>query len=174
MILLLVFRNRLNASIRPVHRIKHVIDFSTSLVAGTKSTVDLINTKDQPDPLVTTNEVQTGSRVNAIYLKAEIYATSTAGLANAYMSVNKNPGSSISPADPNIIGLDKDKKYVIHQEMVMMEKNTTGNPRTLFNGVIVLPRGYRRFGPSDKLQVSFLTPLVTADYCLQCHYKEFR
>ncbi len=174
MILLLVFRRRMNLSIRPVHRIKHVIDFSTSLVAGTKSTVDLINTVDQPDPLIQTNEVQTGSRVNAIYLKAEIYATSTTGLANAYMAVNKNPGNSIAPADPNIIGLDKDKKYVIHQEMVMMEKNSTGNPRTLFNGVIVLPRGYRRFGPADKLQVSFLTPIVTADYCLQCHYKEFR
>ncbi len=168
------FRRRRNSSLKPVNRIKHVIDFSTGLVAGAKSTVDLINAVENPTALTTTNQVANGSIINGIYLKVEIYATSTTGLANAYMSVNKNPGNSIAPSDPNIVGLDKDKKYVIHQEMVMMEKNTTGNPRTLFNGVIVIPRGYRRFGISDKLQLNVLTPIVTADFCVQCHYKEFR
>ena len=58
--------------------------------------------------------------------------------------------------------------------MIMFQKQTDSNPRTIFNGVIVIPKGYRRFGPNDELTVSTLAPGVTTDQCFQCHYKEFR
>ncbi len=160
-------------ALRPVHRIKHVVDVQGGLIAGTQASNDLIKTVDAP-VLANVTEVETGSKVNGIYLKVEVYATSTAALANCYMIILKNPGDNLTAFTANTIGSNDNKRYVIHQEMVMMEKNTTGNPRTLFNGVIVIPRGYRRFGPNDTLEIKLLSPGVSAEFCFQCHYKEFR
>ncbi len=58
--------------------------------------------------------------------------------------------------------------------MVMLQGTNAGNPRTIFNGVIVISRGYRRFGPNDELQLDLLSPGVNINFCFQAHYKEFR
>ncbi len=166
-------RNR-GMAIRPVHRIKHVVDAQGAMgTPGTAVVTKLIETVDAP-VLANVTEVETGSKVNGFYLKVEVYATSTAALANCYMAIFKNPGNNLTNPAINAVGADDNKRYVIHQEMVMLEKNTTGNPRTLFNGVIVIPRGYRRNGPADQLKLILLAPGVTTEFCVQCHYKEFR
>ncbi len=116
----------------------------------------------------------TGSIVNGIFLVVEAVATSSAALSNLYMSVEKNPGANLTFPAPNVVGQDDNKKYVIHQEMVMLQRQTNSNPRTVFKGVIVIPRGYRRFGPNDKLEMQLLAPGINFDYCIQSHYKEFR
>ncbi len=149
------------------------MDTQGGLLVGIRSTNNIAIAKDAPDNANVT-EVQTGSIINSIYLKVEIYATSTAALANAYLAVLKNPGGQLTLVNPNVIGVSAIKKFVIHQEMVMMEKNTTGNPRTLFAGVIKIPRGYRRMGTDDILQLMLVTPGVTADFCFQSIYKEYQ
>ncbi len=173
MILLMSFRRNRSLRLRPVHSIKHVVDLQGGLVAGTQLDSDLIEAVDSPT-LATTDRVETGSTVNSIFLKCEVYATSTAALANCYMMIWKNPGGNITAPACNAVGADDDKRFVIHQEMVMMEKNTTGNPRTLFHGVIKIPRGYKRFGINDKLQISLLSTGVNADFCFESIYKELR
>ncbi len=90
------------------------------------------------------------------------------------MIIMKNPGNNLVTPTPNAVGGNDNKKFVIHQEMVMLEKNTTGLPRTLFKGVISIPRGYRRFGQDDILVIALLSPGVNVDFCIQCIYKEFR
>jgi len=160
-------------ALRPIHRIKHVVDQQNALTIGTANFETLIETKDAP-VLANTREVETGSKVNGIYLHIEIAASSSNALANVYMAVFKNPAGNLDAVVANAVGSSPEKKFVIHQEMVMIEQTANGNPRTLFNGVIVIPKGYRRFGPDDKLQVVLLSPGVTVNYCLQCHYKEFR
>ncbi len=95
-------------------------------------------------------------------------------LANVYMIVFKNPGGNITNPVPNAIGSSDNKRFVIHQEMVMLSQIENSNPRIVFNGVIVIPRGYRRFGPNDILIMRLLTPGVNINFCVQCHYKEFR
>ena len=160
-------------AIRPVHRIKHVKDSQFGVVLGLQTLVILIKSVDAP-VLANTNEVETGSKVNGIYLRVECYATTAAALSNAYMAVFKNPGGNIAITNANTIGSNDNKRYVIHQEMVMLQKQIDGNPRTLFNGVIALPRGYRRFGPNDTLELAIFAPGVNLDVCAQCHYKEFR
>ncbi len=162
-----------NISLRPVHRIKHVVDKQAGVVLAVTNDTDLITTVDAP-VLANTNEVETGSKVNGIYLKVEVYATTAAALANCYMTVGKSPGNNITLPPPNAVGVNDNKRFVIHQEMVMMEQSVNGNPRTLFNGVIVIPRGYRRFGPDDRLKLQVLSPGVNISLCIQCHYKEFR
>ncbi len=90
------------------------------------------------------------------------------------MLIFKNPGGNTVAPAANVVGASDNKRFVIHQEMVMLQKVTNSNPRTLFNGVINIPRGYRRNAPDDRLELHVLTPGVAADLCIQCHYKEFR
>ncbi len=165
---------RRNSSIRPIQRIKHVVDFQGATPLNVAFDRNLVISNDDPS-LANTSEVQTGSTINGIYLRVEVVNTGVAGvLANAYMLVFKNPGNNLTIPPANVVGPDDNKKFVIHQEMVMLQMQDNSNPRTLFNGVIVLPRGYRRNGPNDRLTVRIFSPGVELNICIQCHYKEFR
>ncbi len=170
----MVFRRRTNLSIRPVHRIKHVIDVQGGSAIGVNTLTNLAVAVVTPNTATGTSDVADGSKINGIYLKVEVYATSSGALSNVYMIVLKNPAGNLGVIAPNTVGSDNDKRYVIHQEMVMVQRNINGNPRILFNGVIALPRGYRRFARDDKLQLRILAPGISVDFCIQCHYKEFR
>ena len=168
------FRSR-NLRLRPINRIKHVFDVQSALAAAAGEFQVLVDTIDTPT-LADTNGVETGATVNGIYLKVEVTRTGTTSdvLANVYMYVAKNPGGNLALPEGNAVGSNDNKKYVIHQEMVMLQGTNAGNPRTIFNGVIVIPRGYRRFGPNDQLILRVFTPGVAINYCVQAHYKEFR
>ncbi len=171
----MVFRRSLASSIRPVHRIKHVVDTQFALTPGTTGTTVLVNTVDAP-VLANQSDVETGSKINGIYLVVEVTRTGTTSdvLPNVYMLVAKNPGGNLTLPAPNVVGINDNKRYVIHQEMIMLQGFNASNPRTLFKGVIVLPRGYRRMGPNDQLTLLTLSPGVNISVCVQSHYKEFR
>ncbi len=161
------------SSIRPVHRIKHVKDSNFGTMVNTQVNVDLITSVDAP-VLASTDQVETGSKVNGIYLKVEAVATGTEGLPNLYMMIVKNVGGNLTFPSANAVGANDNKRFVIHQEMVMLSETATGGPRTVFNGVVAIPKGYRRFGPNDLLQLYVISPFITTNVCVQCHYKEFR
>ncbi len=168
------FRGRMSA-IRPVQRIKHVIDASGTANA-TQNTVPLILASDTPD-LAGVTEVQTGAIVNGIYLHVEVSHTANTGRPNIYMMVVKNPGGNLTMPQADSVGNSDNKRFVIHQEMLLMSGDAgSGLPRPIFNGVIVIPKGYRRFGPNDQLNLHIVVADadITADWCMQCHYKEFR
>ncbi len=168
----MVFRRRMS-SLRPVNRIKHVVDQQGGLTAGTIGTVGLIQSTDTP-VLAQTDDCETGSTVNGIYLKVEANATSSAALANMYMYVWKDPGGNLIRPAANSVGTNDNKKFVFHQEMIMFQQQDGSNPRTLFNGVIVIPKHLRRNGPNDITEVVLLSPGVNINFCVQAHYKEFR
>ncbi len=132
-------------------------------------------TADDTPTLAETSSVQTGSTVNGIYLRVEVVNTGVTGvLSNAYLMVFKNPGGNLTFPNPNVVGASDNKKYVIHQEMVMLQMVDNSNPRTLFNGVIAIPKHLRRFAPNDLLITRVFSPGVELNICIQCHYKEFR
>ncbi len=162
-------------ALRPVHRIKHVVDDSGTATAGSTVPVGIIATKDAP-VLANTKECETGSKVNGIYLKVEVASNETdaGAIPNVYLAVFKNPAGALTNPNPQAIGSTDIKKYVIHQEMVMMNNLAGGNPRILFNGVISIPKGYVRNGPADELNLLLRSSAVNFAYCVQCHYKEFR
>lgn len=168
------FFNRGNA-LRPVHRIKHVIDIQNATTAGTNVTETIVTTVDAP-VLANTDEVETGSKINGIFIVVEVSRTGTTSdvLANVYFAIWKNPGGTIGFPASNLIGTFDNKRFCMHQEMVMLQGTNASNPRTLFKGVVVLPRGYRRNGPNDLIQIRLLSPGVAINYCIQAHYKEFR
>ncbi len=169
-------RFRSSMAIRPVHRIKHVVDAEGTVDDSPNVVVDLIETVDAP-VLGSPNECETGSKVNGIYLKLEALHASGTGRPNFYMAVFKNPANQLSTPNPKNVGVNNVKNHVIHQEMVMGSGDAgNGLPRVVFNGVIKIPKGYIRNSPQDRLQVIMRTGTVgvTFDWCLQCHYKEFR
>ncbi len=171
---MLPFRSRNRGmSLRPVNRIKHVVDIQGAAVLGTQVNETIVGTTDTPT-LAVSNSVETGSKINGIFLKLEVYGTTSGALSNIYMIIFKNVGGNLGTPQANGVGSSDNKRYVIHQEMVMVQKVTPSNPRTLFAGVVAFPRGYRRNGPNDLWQVSVFAPGVNFDYCLQVHYKEFR
>ncbi len=160
------FRNRM--ALRPINRIKHVVDTNGTLVVpGTQLNFPVISATDTPT-LADTDGVQTGSKVNGIYLRVEVntLTTEATAIANVYMTVMKNPGGNIVIPAGNAVGANDNKRFVIHQEMVMLQNATLGNPRVLFNGVIAIPKGYRRFGPNDQLYVTIVSPIVDIAFCL--------
>ncbi len=172
----MILMARFSQSLRPVNRIKHVVDSEGGTVAGVVSAIDLIITVNST---VTTgaNQCVVGSKVNGIYLRIEVLHSSGAGRSNMYMALVKNAGNALAGNRPvpNAVGISSLKKYVIHQEMIMMNGDAAnGQPRVLFNGVIKIPKGYIRNGPDDRLQLLLFTPTVLSDWCVQCHYKEFR
>ncbi len=163
-------------AIRPVHRIKHVVDSSATLGANTSLSIPLISTVDAP-VLANSTEVETGSKVNGIYLRVEVASNETedvGAVPNVYMSIQKDPGNAIAIIQPNLVGVNVNKRYVIHQEMVMIENSKGGNSKTLFNGVVKIPKGYIRNGPADTLLLIIFSPALDIVVCAQCHYKEFR
>ncbi len=166
---------RMNMAIRPVDRIKHVVDKNATLTAAATVVENLIVSVDAPT-LANVTQVKTGSTVNGIYLRVEVAGNESdvGAIPQVYMAVVKNPGDNLAVINPASVGADDNKRYVIHQEMVMLQNAVGGNARTLFNGVIVIPKGYKRFGPNDKLTINLRSPQLNIAYCIQCHYKEFR
>ncbi len=167
-------RNNRSRNLRPINRIKHVIDKQFATALDTTEVTNIVVADDSP-VLANPAECETGSTVNALYIKAEVVNTGVAGvLANCYMIVYKNPGGNITIPKGNVVGPSDNKRFVFHQEMVMLQMVDNSNPRTLFQGVIMIPKGYRRNAPNDLINIDIFSPGVEITGCLQVHYKEFR
>lgn len=170
-------RRRSGGNIRPVQRIKHVVDTSATVAANALLAMDIATTKDAP-VLANTAECMTGSTVNGIYIRIEAAsneAISLGAIPNFYLAIWKNPGDNLPDVSPPSVGANDNKRFVIHQEMTMIENKGQGsNPRTIFNGVVVIPRGMRRMGPEDKIQALIRCPALDTAVCMQAHFKEFR
>ncbi len=168
------FRRGLN--LRPINSQKHVIDVQAGIVANTNTAQTLIEAADNP-VLANVTDVATAAVVRSFFLNVQVAATGTAALANIYFYIMKNPGNAIPFAsfpDANAVGSSDVKKLIFHQEMIMTEKNTTAIARTMFRGVIKIPRHMQRMGQDDEIDIIFFAPGVNFDVCTQAIYKEFK
>ncbi len=158
---------------RPINSIKHVVDEQGALALGVQSFVILADGVDVY-ALADDDGVPTGSRINSIFLNVQVSANSSAALGNIYMYIYKNPGTNIATfPNGNVVGVSDQKKLIFHQEMIMVEQATAGIPRTLFKGVIRLPKHFRRWGADDQMAVALFSPGINADFCVQCIYKHY-
>ncbi len=173
----MVFRRSRGMALRPINRIKHVVDQSATLAAAAVLTTTIAGATDTPT-LGVESSVETGCKINGFYIRAEIASNEAIDLGaipNVYFYVWKNPGGNLTRPVPNLVGGNDNKKWVIHQEMTMIENKGQGsNARTIFNGVVVVPKGMRRMAPNDVWQLVFLCPALDIAVCTQVHYKEFR
>ncbi len=154
-----------------------MVDASATVAGAAGNAFTLALATDTPTLGVSTS-VETGSKINGFYIRVEVASNEAIDLGaipNFYMYVAKNPGNNLTLPAANAVGVDDNKRFVIHQEMTMIENKGQGsNARTVFNGVVVVPKGYRRMGPGDLWTVVTLCPALDTAQCLQTHYKEFR
>ncbi len=164
-------------ALRPINRIKHVVDGSATVAAAAGGIFVIADATDTPT-LASTASVETGCKINGFYIRFEVASNEAIDLGaipNFYFLLSKNPGSNLTIPAANLVGASDNKRFVVHQEMTMIENKGQGsNARTAFNGVIVVPRGMRRMGPDDQWAISTLCPALDTAQCFQCHYKEFR
>ncbi len=158
---------------RPVNSLKHIRDIQGGTVATIQQSLE-IATAVENAVSTTSKEVDQGSTISSIFLNVQAASVGTAALANFYIALCKNPGNNLTFPNANVLGSSDERKFVIHQEMIMSEKNTTAIPRTVFKGVIKIPRGYRRMGVKDRLVLLVFSPGVDFEFCVQSIYKEFR
>jgi len=171
-------RYRSSNRLRPVHRLKHIVDAEGSVDDTPIVVVPLVKGADAP-VIASQPQVITGSHVYGMYLHVEVSHTSGTGRPNIYMIVYKNPGANLSNTSfvPKGMGATDLKRHVIHQEMILMSGDAgNGLPRPLFNGVIKVPGAMSRIGPGDEINMNIVTGNagIVADWCLQAHFKEFR
>ncbi len=176
-------RNRRALRLRPVNSLKHIIDASGLLSLAVASNIDIVATVLNPDFNTSPTQCNVGSRVSSIYLRVEVVGvTAAAGVDQIYMALVKNPGSNMTFPVLDQLGVDDLRKYVLHEEMIMLTPfvaaGTSGFPRTMFKGVIRVPKGYQRNGVKDKLvlilQHSTGESSQTSRFCIQCIYKEYQ
>ncbi len=150
------------------------------------STVDIAVQTDSPSTSAT-NQVHTGSAIKAIFLKVEaVGAVASANIPRVYFYILKNPANEINVTNmaPDEVGSNARRKFVIHQEMMMMSQQASSAgggdftfPRTMFKGVVRLPKRYQRFGVDDRLQLVLANfngeTSGTTRICMQSIYKEF-
>ncbi len=167
-------RNRL----RPIHSVKHIIDFQGGTVLGVKTSVVLATAALDSIPGSIT--VENGSKIFGIFLNMQVYnIDGPVTLNNTYMIIYKNPGNNISPADiplANAVGASDFRRQVFHQEMVMtggFDATAATIPIQLFKGVIKIPRTFQTMRENDQIVVQVVTPGNSQNLCIQCIYKEF-
>ncbi len=173
--------------LRPVNSVKHIIETNGAIVAVAQSATPIVSVVNNPDLTTNPADCNVGSKVGSVYLRVEVVGTESAGgVDNIYMAVVKNPGANFVFPPLDQLGVSDLRKYVIHQEMIMLvpqsESGAGGGtarfPRTLFKGVIRIPKGYARSGINDRLLVllQHRTGEVTqqTEFCLECIYKEFQ
>lgn len=128
-------------------------------------------------------QVNPGSIINSIYLRVEALHNSGTWVVipRVYMAVIKDPANELANPFPADVGVSDVKRFVIHQEMMMVTgiaADDNSFPRTFFQGVIKIPRGYRRFGHNDRLKLIYSLDVAattaTVSVCSQCIYKEYR
>ncbi len=172
-------------AVRPVNSIKHVVDTS-GVVTSTISTTEFASAVDTPARLTQPDEVHNGSVIKWFYAQVETAGSvAYAGVPRVYCMFWKNPGNELVAPSPASVGSSDVRKFVFHQEMQMVAQQTTSGagggdgtfPRTMFKGVIRVPKRYQRMGINDRLSFSIQNEpgesTGTTRFCFQCIYKEF-
>ncbi len=168
---------RYRRSLRPVNRIKHVVDSQATVAANVNHPITIAGATDTP-VLGSVTGVETGSTINGIFLVVNAVSnepTVASATPNFYFMISKNPGGNVTMPAPNAVGVSDNKRFVFHQEMTMIENNgVSSNSKTIFKGVIVIPKAYRRMAPNDTITINMICPAIDTAICIQAHYKEFR
>ncbi len=163
--------------LHPVQRIKHVKDTQTAVPVNTAIPNVFAKADDAP-VLASVSECLTGSVVRSFFVSIECVAseTSTTATPNIYLIFYKNPGGNLTMPNGNAVGSNDNKKYIFHQEMVMINPVDGGNPRNIFKGVLKVPKHMQRMAPNDELAFDLFIPStgVAVNACSQVHYKELR
>ncbi len=178
----MVFRR--NRYLHPINTVKHVVDTSTIIAAGTNTVLQ--NSVIAVDTALLANaaDVDAGSKIGAIFYVIYVYSeggeiANEVPLTDFYFL--KNPGntwgsfSATNLPTPGATGTHKNKRHILHEEKGLAgggDASLTGIPM-VFKGVIRIPRGKQRFGQDDRFIVAIRTNFASK-VCCKAIYKEIK
>ncbi len=162
---------------RPIVSIKHIIDKQAVTALGVQDKTVIIDAQENP-LLANTDNVKPGCKVFSFYLNVIAVGLGAQGiLNNIYMIIYKIPGANITGSaipDGNVTGSDNFKRQIFHTEMRMLNDTVTSQPISIFNGVIKIPKVFQTMRIDDFIQIQLFTPGGSANYCIECIYKEYQ
>ncbi len=159
-------------SLRPVDSIKNVRYLEASIGTTAVNTV-IINAVDTPTT-ATTNDVQRGCTVKAVWISLDICGLAATGvLQTTTCYLMKNPGANLTPPTPRTEGSSNEKKFIFKTWNYMTMRNQDGNPPYHWEGWVKIPKRYQRFGTNDQLQLVFACTTAAGHLSLLSIYKWF-
>ncbi len=171
------YMSRRSLALRPVNSVKKVVDVEAGLTASTVSTNNVVNSLaaaawiDAAD-----SNVPQYSNIYGIFLS--LYVTldgapdASVPIVDWYIS--KNPGDNLTMPEPGATGGNDNRRWIIHEGKGLLSFDTIGQPRQLFEGVVVIPKKMQRFSLDDTLQIRILTENHNGFFCLKAIYKFYR
>lgn len=180
----MAFRRK-GLSLRPIDSVKHIVDTSTVIAAGTNTVLQPITDAVAAYSLPDVNGVPVGSKVSSFYLS--FFAIAEGGeIANEVPLVDwyviHNPGSAWAATfdtanlpTPGATGSHKNKRHIFHEEKGLAgggDASLAGVPM-VFKGVIRIPRGRQRVGEGDTIQLCVRANFATK-VCAKTVYKHYK
>lgn len=149
---------------------KHYVQFSLATVAsGALTNFGLISAVAVP---TAASHVREGAIISAIYIEMWIQSDDGA-LGSSIITVNKVPGGStpMTAAESALLNDYTDKKNVFYTQMGLTPNNVT-YPMATIKGWFKIPKGKRRFGLNDRLQLNVHAQSNGLNACGFAIYKE--
>ncbi len=161
---------------RPVNRIKHVVDLSGGL-SSTSAAPSFAATVDAPSAVFNPSEVNLGSTINAFFLSYFVIGDTGApvsGPVDWYIAKARAGQNTVADfPDPGETGVSNVRNQIIHEEKGLPGSGD-GTPM-VFKGVIAIPKGMRRFRSGDVLFIKQKANSTdTPNFCAKFIYNEFR
>ncbi len=162
--------------IRPVNRIKHVVDSEGVLTGAASSTTDIANAVVTRNAVFNPVEVEVGEQINGVFVSIFNIGASGVGAngsINWYVGKRRG-GQSLSdfPAAGQT-GVSNVRNQIFHEEKGLAGSQD-GTPMA-FKGVIVIPKGMRRMREGDVIFFRFRSTDATNDvnFCLKSIYNSY-
>ncbi len=157
-----------------INSIKNIHDAAFG-ITGTKNVNNMAKAVTAPSPTVD-SDVSHGCIIKAIWISLDVCGLAASGvLNNADIYIGKNPGNNLTLPDPNSVGTSNEKKFIFKQWHAMIMRNQDGNVPYHWEGWIMIPKRYQRFGTDDTLQmVVQATASTTGHFSYHAIYKWYR
>ncbi len=171
----MVFRRR-SQGIRPVNRIKHVVDSSggltsTSSVNALADTVTVLT--DPFNPV----EVELGSTINGMFISIYVIGSTGAPLEGPidwYIGKGRASQTALNQfPDPGVTGTFDIRNQIFHEEKGLSGSGD-GTPM-VFKGVIAIPKGMRRMRSGDSIFIKIkCTGADVCNFCIKAIYNSYK
>ncbi len=167
---------RRGMSMRPVNRIKHVVDSEGTAMDTTASDTVFVNVVNQNSLTFAPDEVLLGRKVNAFFITCFAIGDTGTGIAGSisWYLAKKHSGQTLAsfPA-PNAVGTSNVRNQIIHQEKGV-PGSADGTPM-VFKGVIAVPKGMRRMREGDQWFFRIQSSVTGSDanFCFRSIHNSF-
>ncbi len=159
-----------------IHSIKHVVDVEGALSGAVKSVTTIATNVISRTTPFNPIEIEVGETVNAVFLSIFMIGAGGQGLDGAlnwYIAKLRGGQTSGNFPTPGETGVSDVRNQIFHEEKGLAG-SADGTPMA-FKGVVVIPRGMRRFREGDQLHVVLQNSdaVNDANFCIKAIYKSF-